>query len=232
MKGDYILTKSSDDSENSEIKTDTKKLSSDKDTYLNTDNKEIDLKVVDNHIYFYSGVCKKSALELNIKLKEVQKKILSKYKDHDFHQEYIYLHINSFGGSVFAGFSVIDTIKNLKVPVVSIIEGAAASAATLISVVCSYRIIYKTSYMLVHQLSSSAWGKMSELEDEMENLKELMECIRNIYKEHTTIPDGEINEILKHDLWWNSKICLSKGLVDEIKETELAYKFSKGLMQI
>ena len=53
----------------------------------------------------------------------------------------IYLHINSFGGSVFASLATIDSIRNCKYPVVSIIEGAAASAATLISVVCHERII-------------------------------------------------------------------------------------------
>ena len=86
--------------------------------------------------------------------------------------------------------------------------------------------------MLIHQLSSGTWGKMNELEDEMENLKELMNSIRKIYKENTNISEGEINEILKHDLWWNSEICLAKGLVDEIKYTDKKYKFTKGLMTI
>ena len=218
---DYILTKENEEEQNKE---------KNKDKYFNGDNNEIETKVVDNHIYYYSSVNKKSALELNMKLREVENKLLKKYNDHNNHQEYIYLHINSFGGSVFSAFSVIDTIKNMKVPVVSIIEGAAASAATLISVMCDYRIIYKTSYMLIHQLSSGSWGKMNELEEEMENLKELMNSIKTIYKENTNIPRGEINEILKHDLWWNADICLAKGLVDEIKTTDKKYKFSKGLI--
>jgi|TARA_B100001173_G_scaffold133499_1_gene116004 ATP-dependent protease ClpP protease subunit len=218
---DYILTKENEEEQNKE---------KNKDKYFNGDNNEIETKVVDNHIYYYSSVNKKSALELNMKLREVENKLLKKYNDHNNHQEYIYLHINSFGGSVFSAFSVIDTIKNMKVPVVSIIEGAAASAATLISVMCDYRIIYKTSYMLIHQLSSGSWGKMNELEEEMENLKELMNSIKTIYKEKTNIPRGEISEILKHDLWWNADICLAKGLVDEIKTTDKKYKFSKGLI--
>lgn len=225
---DYILTK-----ENAEIdKNENKEKGKDKDKYWNGDNNEIDIKVVDNHIYYYSSVNKKSALELNMKLREVENKLIKKYNEHQSHQEYVYLHINSFGGSVFSAFSIIDTIKNMKVPVVSIIEGAAASAATLISVMCDYKIIYQTSYMLIHQLSSGSWGKMNELEDEMENLKELMNSIRKIYKENTNISEGEINEILKHDLWWNSEVCLAKGLVDEIKYTDKKYKFTKGLMTI
>jgi len=114
---------------------------------------ELEVKNHNNHIYFYSDVNNKSAQQLNIKLKELEEEIIEKFKQSDRHKEYIYLHINSYGGSVFSAFSIIDTIKNLKVPVVSIIEGTAASAATLISVVCEHRIIYKTSYMLIHQLT-------------------------------------------------------------------------------
>lgn len=225
---DYILTKENDQTD----KNENKEKGKDRDKYWNGDNNEIDIKVVDNHIYYYSSVNKKSALELNMKLREVENKLIKKYNEHQSHQEYVYLHINSFGGSVFSAFSIIDTIKNMKIPVVSIIEGAAASAATLISVMCDYKIIYQTSYMLIHQLSSGTWGKMNELEDEMENLKELMNSIRKIYRENTNISEGEINEILKHDLWWNSEICLAKGLVDEIKYTDKKYKFTKGLMTI
>ena len=46
--------------------------------------------------------------------------------------------------------------------------------------------------MLIHQLSSGSWGKMNELEEEMENLKELMNSIKTIYKENTNIPEAKL----------------------------------------
>ena len=70
--------------------------------------------------------------------------------------------------------------------------------------------------MLVHQLSSSFWGKMNEIEDEVQNLEKLMKVIKNIYKKNTEIPEDEISEILKHDIWWDSKKCKRLGLVDKI----------------
>ena len=107
-------------------------------------------------------------------------------------------------------------ILNIPIPVISIIEGAAASAATLISVACQYRIILPNSFMLIHQLSSSCWGKMSELEDEIKNLKLLTHKIKNIYKKYTKLEESELDNILKHDLWWNSDKCLETGLVDKV----------------
>ena len=202
----------------------------DKDS--DSDDNEIEVKSHSNHIYFYSAVTNKSAQQLNIILKEIEEELLNKYKQCEHHREYIYLHINSYGGSIFSSFSIIDTIKNLKIPVISIIEGTAASAASLISIVCDYRIIYQTSYMLIHQLSSMTWGKMSEIEEEVVNLKELMKQIKILYKTYSDIPESEIEELLKHDLWWNAEICLEKGLVDELKTTARKYPFVKEHLDI
>ena len=57
---------------------------------------------------------------------------------------------------------------------------------------------------------------MSEIEDEFKNLQDLMEKIKEIYKEYTNIPKKELNELLKHDLWLDSNKCLKYGLVEEI----------------
>ena len=168
-----------------------------------------------------------------MQLKEISQRIIDNGQNHLNKDRYIYLHINSFGGSVFAALSTIDTIKNLRIPVISIIEGGAASAATMISVVCSYRIIFKNSFMLIHQLSSGCWGKMNQLEDEMENLKKLMNRIKLIYKENTKIDDNLLDDILKHDLWWDSRKCKNEGLVDEIRDkSDLIYSFDKKKIDI
>jgi len=70
--------------------------------------------------------------------------------------------------------------------------------------------------MLIHQLSSGVYGKYNELEDDMENNKHLMQTIKDIYKEYTRIPMKKLDEILSHDLWFDSKTCLRYGLVDNI----------------
>ena len=128
----------------------------------------------------------------------------------------IYLHINSYGGSVFAGFSAVDYIRTSQVPVTTIIDGCAASAATMMSVVGEHRMMNEHAFMLIHQLSAGSWGKYEELKDDMANNDLLMKTIKDIYINHTKIPQKELAKMLKHDLWWNAKTCLKYGLVDEI----------------
>lgn len=178
------------------------------------------IKKIDNHIYFYADVEQVSILQLNLTLKELEKEILSYSSKFNSEPAKIYLHINSPGGDLYSALSAVDTIINLKVKVVSIIEGFAASAATIISVVASERVIQKHAYMLIHQLSSGFWGKYQEFEDEAKNLDRLMKMIKQIYKEHTQIKmsgKNGLNECLKHDLLWDCNECVKVGLVDRIE---------------
>ena len=172
-------------------------------------------KIVENNLYFYGDITEANALELNAALYEMDKKLCVTDLFLDVNPN-INLHINSYGGSLFAGLATVDAIRNLKSEVHSYIEGAAASAATLISVVCDKRYIGKYSKMLIHQLSATNYGKYTELEDDMENNKHLMDTIKEVYKEYTEVPMKKLNKILKHDLWFDSKTCLELGLVDFI----------------
>lgn len=175
------------------------------------------IRVVENTIFFYADVCEQSALELNQALYELDSKLksTSNFLGPDF-TPHIKLRINSFGGSVFAGLAILDTIRNLKSEVHTYIDGAAASAATIISVAGKKRYIGKNSLMLIHQLSTVNYGKFSELEDDMENNRRLMKLIKDIYKQYTKVPMKQIDEILKHDLWFDSSRCLELGLVDQV----------------
>ena len=175
------------------------------------------VRVVENTIFFYADVTEQSALDLNTALYEVDAKLKNTYNflGPDF-TPHIKLRINSYGGSLFAGLAILDTIRGLKSQVHTYVDGAAASAATIISVAGTKRFIGKNSLMLIHQLSTGNYGKYSELEDDMENNKRLMKAIKDIYKQYTKVPMKQIDEILKHDLWFDSAKCLELGLVDTI----------------
>ena len=174
------------------------------------------IAVHENKIYYYAGVNRDSAVELNKKIGELESKSLTLGNNLDIDPPILRLMINSGGGSITAGISSMDTILRCKVPVHTYVDGFCASAATFLSVVGSCRFMSRNSYMLIHQLSSSLWGKYSEIEDEKKNLDLMMETIKNVYSEYTKVPMKKLDEILKHDLLWDAKTCLKYGLIDEI----------------
>lgn len=173
----------------------------------------------ENHIYFFAGVSKESVYNMNehiIKINENFKSLERKNPTIKMQPKPIYLHINSFGGSIFAAFTAIDFIQQSNIPVYTIIEGATASAGTLISIVGKKRFIRPNACMLIHQLSSWFGGKMTAIEDEYQNLKMIEDRIKNFYLKHTKITPSIVEDLLKHDLWWDCDKCLEYGLVDII----------------
>jgi ATP-dependent Clp endopeptidase proteolytic subunit ClpP len=182
-------------------------------------NKEITEKhiaVHENKIYYYAGVNRESAAELNKKIGELQVRSFTMANNLDIEPYPIHLHINSGGGSIISGIASMDTILRCKVPVYTYVDGFAASAATFLTIVGNKRFISRHSYMLIHQLTSNFWGKYSEFQDAKQNLDLMMDTIKNVYKKYTKVPVRKLNEILKHDLMWDAETCLKYGLVDEI----------------
>lgn len=173
--------------------------------------------IEENRIYFYAPVTESTVLDLNKSLRslDIEMQCLSiRFGGGVFPIE---LHIHSSGGDLFSGLAAVDTIRSVKTPVHTYVDGSAASAATLMSLAGNKRFIYKNSFMLIHQLSSMMLeGTHEEFKDEFENQQRLMNRIKILYQEKARMSDEILEDLLKHDLWLDSDKCLNYGLVDEI----------------
>lgn len=171
---------------------------------------------MNNNIYFQDEISLESISSLNKEIRQLGMELTDMANKYGIDVPPIKLHITSYGGSVIAAFSAIDCIETSRVPVHTIIDGYAASAATLISVCGAKRYIKKHASMLIHQVRSGMWGKMSEIQDDFANLQKTHDQIKKIYVEKTKLNRKNLSKILKHDLDWNADECLLNGLVDEI----------------
>lgn len=212
-----VATEYDDDYEDDH--SDSKKPKRKFEAMLGESGSEKRVTCIGNHIYFRAGVTKDSIGALNEHIVKLNQDFINLQNDNpgvEITPNPIILHINSYGGSVFAGFWAVDIIKQSKIPIDTVVEGASASCGTIMSVVGRKRYIRPTASMLIHQLSSWFGGKMTEIDDDYQNLEQMMNTIKQIYREHTTMSDSQLDEFLKHDVWWMSEKCLKMGLVDEI----------------
>ena len=180
-----------------------------------------DVYMVDNHLYFRTEVSRDSIDRMNKELIAYNRNydiLKEMHKGYNVQPKPIYLHITSDGGDLFAGISTVDTIRNLKSRVYTYVEGAAASAATIISIAGKKRFIGKNAFMLIHQLSGGMWGKFESMKDDMQNCNLFMDRINEIYGQYTKIPKNILKDILKRDIYMDAKTCLKYGLVDKIIE--------------
>lgn len=173
---------------------------------------------MNNHIYFNDDITMESVTVLNRCIRELQNDLIILGIKNDIEPPPIKLHLTTYGGLVYAAFSVIACIKSSKIPVHTIIDGYAASAGTLISVCGARRYIHRHSSMMIHELSAGMWGRMSVMEEKMEDLKKMMEKLKEIYTTHTKLTNKKLDKILTKDSDWYAEECLANGLVDEIIE--------------
>jgi len=196
-----------------------RKRSSNEEETDNSDDDNPDIKVIKNHIYFWCDVTKKTALDLAVKLGAVFSEIRS-YSLGEDDITPIYLHINSYGGDTEAALGVVDTMISMKsqgAKIITLIEGNASSAATMISLSGSERRIRPRAFMRVHQFTTGVFGKKMVLDDEHGNLAKLEEILLDFYKEHTDLNKTQLKKLMSRELDFNAKECLDRGFVDSIQ---------------
>jgi ATP-dependent protease ClpP protease subunit len=187
------------------------------------DDSKFNIETDDHKIYF-KGKVTNDKVEKLIEIIDKKNKTITTMKNNpmvlDVVPKPIHLHITSYGGDLLAGFRAIDAIKRSKIPIYTIVDGYAASAATLMSVAGVKRFMTPNSYMLIHQLSSVTFGKFWEIKDDFENCNMWMQNIYEIYEKNTKMNMEEIKTTLEHDIWWSARKCVEKGLVDDVYVNE------------
>jgi len=184
-----------------------------------------DIKVFGNEIYFHTDIETASVCFLFRLLREVERDLLIKAAEMPGYEPEIKLFIHSDGGDMFAGFSAHDQLKQMRVPVTTIADGVCASAATFMLLGGHKRLIKKRSYLLIHQISSQAWGKFNDMKEEVKNCEKFMDMCKEMYEEHCDIPEKKFKTFMKKDVYINAKDCLKWKIVDEIMEPAKLIKF-------
>ena len=174
------------------------------------------VEVDENRIYFYCPVGDHEALELNRLLRRLDIEMKYLANRLECRSIPIHLHVHSPGGSVFAGLSIADNIKACSTDVYTYVDGSAASAATLISMSGKKRFMSKNSFMLLHQPQLEWSGKLDEFRDEIENQDHLYEKITELYLDNCNMGQGELDDLLKRELWLPAEKCLELGIIDKI----------------
>ena len=136
------------------------------------------------------------------------------------------LRITSGGGSLAYGLLIFDTIQEIKarpkITVRTMVEGSAASAATLVSLSASdnQRFMHSSSQMLLHNaraiLSAPVGLKQEDLKVHLANMKQLEDKAKQIYTDKTKLKGSALDKALEKDDWFSSGKCEELGLVDAV----------------
>jgi ATP-dependent Clp protease protease subunit len=132
----------------------------------------------------------------------------------------IHLYINSPGGSVSAGLTIIDTMRRIKAPVYTVCYGLAASMAAII-LICGekgHRACTEHGLVMVHQPSGSYQGFMrqSDLEIQYKQITNTRNILEKIISEQTGIPVEEAHKLCQEDNYMDAAEAKKSGLIDTV----------------
>lgn len=128
--------------------------------------------------------------------------------------------INSFGGAVYTGLSIYSLLKAHKGPITFRVDGAAMSAATIITSVPNAKVVMpKGSMMMIHKVSSVAVGTSDDMRKMADDMEKLEENVVGIYAEKTGRTAEEIREKLNAESYFTAEEAVAFGLADEVDET-------------
>jgi len=130
--------------------------------------------------------------------------------------EEIEVEINSYGGDVYAGSDIYTMLKQYDGNVVVKIFGLAASAASFIAMAGKKVMISPLAQIMIHNVSSGAWGDYRALEHEADVLKGWNKSIANAYILKTGMSQGELLSLMNKESWLTAQDALKNKFVDEI----------------
>lgn len=130
--------------------------------------------------------------------------------------EPITFYINSGGGSVYSGNSIISSMYLSKTPVDTICFGMAASMASVILGKGNERSIVRFGRVMLHQSSGGANGGIIDSHIAFKEWNRLNDDLFELLGESTNKTSEQVKKDAERDLWLNPIEALEYGIVDKI----------------
>ena len=135
---------------------------------------------------------------------------------------HITVKLNSCGGDLYTGIAIHNALKALNGKVNVVVEGIAASAASVIMCAGDTVTVYPGSLVMIHGVSVVLWDALN-----IQDMKQLMKgmdaserAVAEIYNGKTGIAVETLRSMMTKETWLTGREALEKGFADELKEDE------------
>ena len=130
----------------------------------------------------------------------------------------ITLHIDTPGGSVKSGLSIVDVMDYINCDIRTINTGMAASMGSVLlgAGTKGKRSSLRFSRTMLHQSSGGAVGNIADARISMDEWEKTNQILFNLLGEYTGKTAKRVMKDSSRDLWLGSSEALDYGIIDEI----------------
>lgn len=123
----------------------------------------------------------------------------------------ITMRINSPGGDVFEGLTIFNLIRSQGVPVRVMVDGLAASAASLIAMAGDNIIMADNALLMIHNAWTVAVGDANEMRKTADTLDKVSGTLVGTYARRTGQAEADVQAMMDAETWLNAEEAVAKG---------------------
>lgn len=127
------------------------------------------------------------------------------------------LHLNSPGGDVFDGMAVYSALKRRTEPTTVVVDGLAASIASVIALGADKVVMAPKAKMMIHDGWTAAAGNAQDFKKLVALLDDTSDNIASVYADKA---GGDVTfwrERMREETWYSADEALQAGLIDEVE---------------
>ena len=141
----------------------------------------------------------------------------------------IELHLNSPGGDAFAGVAIYNLLKSCGKPVSVMVDGLAASAASIVAMAGDTITMNTGSMLMIHEAQSMAFGNADDMRKMAETLTTVTSGIADIYVARTGLKKSDILDMQNVETWMTADEAVEMGFATKIgKNAAVKNEFNLG----
>lgn len=126
----------------------------------------------------------------------------------------IILRINSPGGEVFEAMTILNMLRAHRATVTAVVDGLAASAASVIAAACDETVMSPGSVMMIHSPLTWTYGNAEEIRKTADILDRIEGSIIEIYEGKAGPSDW--GKLLADETWLTAADAVTLGLADRV----------------
>lgn len=130
------------------------------------------------------------------------------------------VHISSGGGDVFQGLAIGEAIRSYKGRVTTIVDGIAASIASVIAQAGQQRVMAPGSMMMIHDAFGSCVGNTAEMAKMAETLDKVSANLAAVYASRAGRTADYWRGQMRDETWYTAEEAVDAGLADRVDGSE------------
>lgn len=134
----------------------------------------------------------------------------------------ITIHINSVGGSLYAGLAIYNRLRSISANVITVNDALAASAASIIFQAGNTRKVHAGSNLMIHGAAGFLYGyyQVPDLKDAIKGLESANKTAAAAYAQATGKDAASVKSMMEKETWMTGQEAVDAGFADEVIDGE------------